>query len=391
MLTNNPFNIDRLKEVINKLAKAEKIIKKKEEKKKEELSGKSRSTLDPQRKREKFVKDVVVTSLFKSLQLEFFKIIPKLGQEMLTVCSDAYNNKQLTNEQRDQLAKIGNVFASELPFKMLSGSIDVKQGFGAFMGALRMTHEFLDVNPSVALSIGPNILSLFKPLENFIKTTKAVVKKSDVPESIKEGFSERLDLMQTQSNQINKVVKSAEAHPVPQPKIDPSTLNIDSLVMQELQKGLLTAIFPVGGTILNVGLALHNANVLNEKQRNELGGIGMEMMGLPFQLLTGKKDLNGVISGLTNGLKSLGNFLIENPEVAVKVGATILPAMLPLGGFLTEALSIIGKSELAQSVIGGVLKTGLGLLSNQLGNVEGILEKSASHVLKPKGSKLDID
>jgi hypothetical protein len=380
MFTDDNFDVEHLKKVMAELTAANAIL----DGKKSVSTAGGQIALRPQMKREKFVKEVVGTSLFKSLQQEFFKIIPKLGQDILMACNEAYNNQQLTNEQRDELAKIGNMLASELPFKMLSGTLDIKTGFIEFVGALKNVTQFFKNNPSVALSLGQNLLENFKPLQSFINITKTTVEKSDVSEFIQQGFKERLNLIESQSGQIRNVIQSAIEHPVKSPSMDVSNLLIASPFMQTLQKNLLPMIFPIGGTILNVGLELFNGGFLNDKQRNALGDIGKDIMSVPADLLTGKIDFSQALTSLGNSLKSLGSFFISNPDIAIKAGAKILPALLPLGGFLKEAFSLVSKSEFAQQAIGGILKQGLSFLSKALGGVENTLEQSALRVIHSK-------
>lgn len=376
------FDVNHLKDVIAVLTKAAQVEELQEQKKKEIAPGNvAPSALNPQMKREKFVKEVVETSLFKMLQVEFFKIVPKMGQEILTTCQDAYNNQQLTNEQRDELAKIGQKLSSEIPFRMLSGSMDVKEGFKEFVGALRMTQNFFTANPALAMDLGSKVLSIFKSLATFISSTREVVEEAPVPKPIKEGFQERLNLVDAQSKEVDNVVQSAIREPLPAPVVDMAKLLINSPVVQELQKNLLTAVFPIGGTILNVGFSLYNSGILRDKQRNELAEIGKNIMDLPVKLLTGEIDLQGMLTGLTDGLKSLGNFFVSNPDIAVRAGATILPSLLPLGGFLKQAVSFVAQSDIAQDVIGQGISKGIGLLSHQVLGVENVLEKSANQVL----------
>ena len=124
---------------------------------------------------------------------------------------------------------------------------------------------------------------------------------------------------------------------------------VGSTLLQGLQKDLLAAIFPIGGQLVNVGLTLFKDGILDDKQRKELGKIGMEIINLPFKFLTGEIDLNGVISGLTKGLESLFKFFVSNPDIAIKAGSTILPSLIPLGGFLSKAFSAIAGSDFIKS------------------------------------------
>jgi hypothetical protein len=389
MLTNQPSNLpfdpQHLKQVIAELEQAKKKLDKEEKDKKaqQEKEAESRSgvsslspQLSPHMKRDKFAKAVVGTPLFKDLQLKFFKIIPDMGQKMLTVCQDAYNKGTLTNEQRNTLATIGNTLVSELPFKMLGEGVDVQAGFKEFIGALRKTHEFFADNQNVASDIGKSILDIFKPLESFITSTTKVVKKSDAPESIKEGFSAGLNQMQTQSKKVTDTIRSAIEKHVPAPSIDLTRLPIISPLIKTLQDKLLPTIFPIGGAILK----LANSDILNNAQRKELAEIGKGIMSLPSKFIKGEIDFIGVLKGLGNGLKSLANFFIKNPGIVIKAGAIILPAMVPCGGFLAMAL----KSDFAQNAMGKMgetLKTTLGSLTEQFSSVEKTFENSAQREL----------
>lgn len=162
------------------------------------------------------------------------------------------------------------------------------------------------------------------------------------------------------------------------PSIDPTKLPVVSPLIKKLQEDVFPTIVPIGGAILNAGFSLFNSGILNTKQKDELAGIGQNIISLPHQLMTGKTDFMGVLTGLTDGFKALGKFFINNPEVMVKVGTTILPEVLPCGGFLANALN----SDLVQDTMGAVAKKALGLLSEQFKKLDDMLEDKAKSVLE---------
>lgn len=195
-----------------------------------------------------------------------------------------------------------------------------------------------------------------------------------------EKAKEMLDKEKRISPQVNIPVTIAKPKPKQKSITKTVVSDVGSALMQGLQKDLLAAIFPIGGQLFNVGLALFNDGILNDKQRKELGSISKEIMNLPFKLLTGEIDLNGVISGLTKALESLFKFFVSNPDIAIKAGSTILPSLIPLGGFLSKAFSAIAGSDFVKSSIGSLFKKGLDSLSKQFTKVEDTLEKSALQV-----------
>lgn len=155
-----------------------------------------------------------------------------------------------------------------------------------------------------------------------------------------------------------------------------------TFLFESLQREFALAIFPIGGSILNTCLELYGGDILTAKQRNQLVGIGNKVITLAFDVLTGKKDLEQGLTDFVTVLKDLGNFFQKNPEVAIKIGATILASMHPLGIFIKQAVDEIFK----ESDMPYTLQSGLvGLLKNiatSFGKLEQQLDETAEYGLK---------
>ncbi len=148
---------------------------------------------------------------------------------------------------------------------------------------------------------------------------------------------------------------------------------LDALpLFESLRKEFCSAIFPIGASILSTCLECYTGNLLTSKQRDELVGIGNNVLALTFDVLTGKKSLEQGLSDFVEILKELGSFFQNNPEVAIKVGATILATMHPLGLFIKMAVDEIFKSD----DISNNLQQGLMGLLKELATSFGVLEKN---------------
>lgn len=165
------------------------------------------------------------------------------------------------------------------------------------------------------------------------------------------------------------------------PKKKPTKDLNDSFLFELLQREFCLAIFPIGGSILNACLEVYGGDVLTARQRNQLVGIGNKVISLAFDVLTGKKDLEQGLTDFVGVLKDLGNFFQKNPEVAIKLGATILASMHPLGIFIKKAVDEVFEADMSptlQSGLVGLLKG----IATQFGKLEQALEKTAEHELK---------
>lgn len=363
------FDVNHLKKVITEVDEAAK-----------------RSSLTPQLKKDKFSRKVVDTSVFQELKPKFFKTTTEMGEKIFMLCHDAYTKKDLTESQCNELAKMGNTLVNTLPFEMLSGKMDLKKGFRTFVGTLRTLGDFSKDHPDIPNTVSSKILSALKPLDHFVNEAQKTIETSTADPSIKEGLQQRLTRIKDESttikNKAKKLVRASitQAGPAitkapPKPKT----------VLENVEKDLLSTIFPIGEKILNTGLSLFTSGILNDEQRNELAGIGTEIMSLPFKLLTGEIDFTGLLMGLIEGLLKLVTFFVSNPEIALKAGASILSGMLPLGGFLQTASKLISDVVLTGGGAGDLLKKGLELLpqlSEQVLKLEDTLETSAKQALQ---------
>ncbi len=349
------------------------------------------SPLKKQQERDRFIKKATKNSFFKALKQRFIAAVQPIGQQLLMMALDVYSNQEMTEAERikaaEKMGSIGNQLI-ELPFKMLKGGMDeknVKTGFSEFFKILRDVQEFFEENPKLAGNVGQKLERAMQPLQNFIDKATSIVEQSPMPDELKKGVIERLGQVKTRADQVTKslhpellthvskiaaevINPEGDITNMVQPAIQIAKMAMETPLLTDLRKQFLSAVFPIGGTILNVALDLHNANLLNDKQRSELTDIGRDIMRIPYQLLSGKTDFNGAVTKLEESLKSLGSFFLSNPEIAVKAGATISSSLVPMNGFLQTTLNTTGVPSL--------LMKGFKFLAENIDTVKNVVEMS---------------
>ncbi len=87
-------------------------------------------------------------------------------------------------------------------------------------------------------------------------------------------------------------------------------------------------------------------------------------------------DLKKAFSSFVGAIKSLGSFLLENREVALKVGGPILQSMHPLGSFIRSTVEEVSKSGISSHLKTGMFK-GLSILADCLNGFESKLTQAA--------------
>lgn len=152
---------------------------------------------------------------------------------------------------------------------------------------------------------------------------------------------------------------------------------------QRLQQSFFNTIFPIGGTIIRVCCELSNANLMTVAQRKELASIGNKISSVPYRILSGKIDVKEGFSEFVGGLKELGNFFKKNYDIALRIGATILQSLHPLGLFLKSAVDEVLQVEAPKDLKQGLMR-GLGIMANHFGKIEKVLEQAADKKLALK-------
>jgi hypothetical protein len=339
------------------------------------------TVLEVERERTKLANQFSENALFTELQPEFFNAILPLGKALILNAFDLDRNGNLTTEQRDKLAAIGNTLVKDLPFMQMNSADDIKKGFSSFITTLQKLRDFCKDNPDIAASIAPKIQLQMEPLKHFIASTRQKLLDPHITETIRKGLTKRFTAIETYAQKItdnlNPTVKKTleqinEAH-------------IKSEPLQAVEKNLTNVIFPICESLLNTGFALVKDNVATQNQLTTLQTAGKEIMGLPIQVLTGKKDVAEAATNLGSSLKSLGGFLGSNPKVAVSAGASFLPALLPIFEFIKSAFSML-KQLFEKGPVGNLtpqnLNKGLGELGKQAEGLENTLENQANAVLQ---------
>jgi hypothetical protein len=163
------------------------------------------------------------------------------------------------------------------------------------------------------------------------------------------------------------------------------TKHLNSFALGAAQEGLelefCLTLFPIGGSIFYTCLELYKGNVLNAAQCKELLGISNNITSLAFNILTGKKDLKQGLTDFVGILKELESFCRNNTPAAVKLGATVLASMHPLGIFIKVAVDKLLKSDMPRSEK-SVFTHLFNTLSDTFGKLAKYLGKTAEHTAK---------
>lgn len=321
--------------------------------------------------------------LFSMLQAKFFDAVIPLGKELIVNALDLDRNGFLTKEQRESLGGIGNTLVKELPFIQMDNPDSVKKGFSLFVSTLQKLREFCKENPEVVGKIGPTIQAQLDPLKVFMSAAKDKLLDPDVTDVLRKGLTERFTGIEGHIQQIATHLKPAapiigaivekinEAHIIPK-------------ALQAVEKNLANVVFPIGENILKTTLDLAKDKSAAPKQA-ELGKTGKEIMGLPFELLTGKKNVAEVAEQLGGSLKAVGNFLGVNPEIAINSGPPFLKALVPVFEFVKGAVSVLRQlfeKGTVPNLTPKSLNKGLGALAKHAEGVENVLENQAKTVIK---------
>lgn len=154
-----------------------------------------------------------------------------------------------------------------------------------------------------------------------------------------------------------------------------------SPLLKTLGQDFFKSVFPIGGSVLELGYSLYNSDIMNEKQRAALCGalskIGGDLVTAPIQVLSGEISLEKACSKVENSMKKLGDFFIDNPEVAIRAGTTILQRILPLGSFLPKAIEALMCSKEAKPLRDGLVSA-FGSMVKQMVSLEGSLEQAVA-------------
>lgn len=145
---------------------------------------------------------------------------------------------------------------------------------------------------------------------------------------------------------------------------------------EELTREFARSAYGIAMSMMQVGIeSLASDGVMTSEQTAEFLKIGSQFSDLGLNMLTGEKKLEESLREFGKCLKLLSNFFSKNPEVAIKIGATILESIHPAGRAIK-----MGLNTLLGSSIGNVVKEGLvvalkGLTSN-IENVESSVEEA---------------
>lgn len=142
---------------------------------------------------------------------------------------------------------------------------------------------------------------------------------------------------------------------------------------RSLQSQFFKAVFPVGGTILNVCIALQDS--ITPKQKKELTAIGNQFVSLPFKLIAGEITLKQCLGEFVGTFNKLSNFLEKNVDIALKAGASLLRGLLPFGEFLGGAAKKIAEAALPKGAVEPLLR-GLSALTKSYDTVTTDIERA---------------
>lgn len=328
--------------------------------------------------REAVIKQISNSGYYKKLSEKFFTTTPALGNAIFDACNlfkDAMGKEQLA-----ELANIGNNITS-LSYRMVTEKMTLKKAFGEFVGSLQSLTEFCSNNLDVAAKVGGPILEGMHPLGSFLKAAAEDIAKGikdkGTPKSVQEGLMRGINTLRKHYDKLEVVLKPFVAKKL-------GVKNASLSLEQTLLQGLTSAIFPVGGAIINTAYALYQSDILDAKQRNELAHIGHDIISLPYRMLTEGKSLSAGFTDLAGSLKDLGNFCRNNMDIAVKAGATILENMHPLGKFLSSAIKEITKAVKEHGIPKNLqegLTMGISAVANNFGQLENVLENAADQKL----------
>ncbi len=307
-------------EVLDILEKAAHVL----EVEKQKSSG-VLTRLEHERERTQLANQLVQeTKMFINLQQALFNTTMAFGKNLIQNAKSLDKQGNLSVVQRETLGAISNILLQELPFMQMDNAENVKKGFVLFVNSLQTLNQFSKENPELMQKMSGETQVQLEAMQNFIINAKAMLVSAGVNEKLREGLLGRFTQLEEHVEKITKQLKP----------LDPiQEANLKAAPAMVVEKHFNDLIFPIGEALLKTNLVCRENNVPASEQA-EFEKLGQDIMRLPFELLTERKNEVQSIEALGNAFEAMGSFLKHNSELAVNIGSTFCHALKPVFDFV---------------------------------------------------------